>query len=142
MTVTKRNCLPESYRMQLTNQMEDLYKQLRVACAKSGISISDFSRKLGKSRTAIKLVATGKATSKPILSEIERFIADQGAFVPASVIEMPGMWLTTADFARRTGMRPESVANKCRLGGFKLFRREGKKWLIHRSELEAAGVKA
>lgn len=117
-----------------------MFQELKIACLKAGISISEFARRIGKSRTAVQQVAKGISTSAEIERAIKEFIAEhnpEGVSSAATVHELPGQWLTTAEFAFKKGMRPESVANKCRANGFSRCRREGKKWLIHVSELGA-----
>lgn len=112
--------------------------ELKLACTKAQISVSEFSRQIGKSRTTVVHVADGKTQSAEVRRKIAEFIAEQlsPGYTPAALLELPGHWLSTQEFAEKAGMRPESVANKARTGGFSKVRRMGKKWLIHKSELE------
>lgn len=45
-------------------------------------------------------------------------------------------WLSVNAFAFHTGLDKSTIARKCRLDQYKC-KRDGGKWLIHRSELEA-----
>ena len=122
-----------------------MLKDLKIACLKADMTLTEFARRIGRSATTVRHVADGRATSKYITERINELIQSDINYPPngsknytptSSPIVSHSQWYSTSEFAKLAKMRPESVANNCKAGRYIRAKRDGKKWLIHSSELE------
>ncbi|TNE71359.1 DNA-binding protein [bacterium] len=117
----------------------NIYGELQIACAAAGVTVSKFAKSLGKSHTHIMSVAKGTTKSKTIREHIKKFIEtnfpDRKPVVEKRNTKQHTEYLSTKELARILMQHPASIANACNKGRYKTAIKDGKIWLIHKSEV-------